>query len=138
MEFPNDKKVILFDGVCNLCNNSVLFVIKRDKKDVFVFASLQSELGQRFIEERGIDTKKTDSIILLDPGVAYYTKSTAALKIGKEFGGAWKFLGVFEWIPTSIRDFFYDIIAKNRYAWFGKRDSCMIPTPQLQEKFLAV
>ena len=136
MEFPNDKKIILFDGVCNLCNNSIVFIIKRDKKDVFRFAPLQSGIGNQFIEDRGIDTSKTDSIILLEPGIAYYTRSTAALKIGKEFGGVWKLLAIFEWIPTPFRDFFYKIIAKHRYKWFGKRDACMIPTPELQQKFL--
>ena len=136
VEIPKGKKLILFDGVCNLCNNSVQFVIRRDKKNQFLFAPLQGTLGERFVEERGIDTSKTDSIILLEPGVAYYTKSSAALKIGMAFGGGWKLLGIFEWIPTVIRDFFYDIVAKNRYRWFGRMDHCMIPTPELKAKFL--
>ncbi len=136
MEIPDNKKIILFDGVCNLCNSSVLFVIKRDKKNQFLFAPLQSDLGDRFIRERGIDTQRADSIILLEPGVAYYTKSSAALKIGQAFGGGWKVLALFEWIPPVVRDFFYDIIAKNRYRWFGKKEACMIPTPELQAKFL--
>ena len=136
MDFPKDKKIILFDGVCNLCNSSVLFVIRRDKKDLYRFAPLQSELGSRFIASRGIDPTKTDSIILFEPGVAFYTKSSAALKIAQGFGGGWRLLALFEWIPSVISDFFYDIIARNRYRWFGKRDACMVPTPDLQAKFL--
>ena len=136
VELPKDKKLILFDGVCNLCNNSINFVIRKDKKNQFLFAPLQGELGEKFIRERNIDTAKTDSIILLEPGKAYYVKSSAALKIGQSFGGAWKMLAIFEWIPTSISDFFYDIIAKNRYRWFGRMDNCMIPTPELKAKFL--
>lgn len=136
VELPKDKMIILFDGVCNLCNSSVLFVIRRDKRDLFRFAALQSEAGKQFIEERGIDTNKTDSIILIEPEVAYYIKSSAALKIGQRFGGGWKLLALLEWVPAVIRDFFYDIIARNRYRWFGKREACMVPTAELQAKFL--
>lgn len=136
MEWPDGKKIILFDGVCNLCNRSITYIIARDKKDQFLFAPLQGTSAEKWIKERGIDTSKTDSIILIDPGVAYYTRSSAAIKIGQSFGGGWKLLGIFEWVPTVIRDFFYDLVAKNRYRWFGRRDQCMIPTPQLQAKFL--
>ncbi len=132
----NDKKIILFDGVCNLCNGAVQFIIKRDKKDLFRYAALQSEIGERLIEERGIDTSKVDSIILVEPGVAYFTKSDAVLRIGQDFGGLWKGLALFTWIPRIIRDTLYDFIARNRYKWFGKKDQCMIPTPELQAKFL--
>lgn len=137
MELPKDKMIILFDGVCNLCNASVLFVIRRDKKDIFRFAPLQSELGKEFVRTRGIDTSITDSIILIEPDVAYYTKSSAALQIGKTFGGVWKLLTILEWVPRVIGDFFYDIIAKNRYRWFGRKDQCMVPTEELQGKFLS-
>ena len=84
------KKIILFDGVCNLCNGAIQFVLKRDKKDVFRYAALQSGIGQQMISERGIDTSITDSIILVEPGVAYYTKSEAALEIARDFGGLLK------------------------------------------------
>lgn len=130
------EKIILFDGVCNLCNGAIQFVIKRDKKDVFRYAALQSEIGRQMIAERGIDTSKTDSIILVEPGVAYFTKSEAALEIAKEFGGLWPLLQVFSWMPASIRNIVYDFIAKHRYKWFGRKDQCMIPTPELQAKFL--
>lgn len=132
-----NKKIILFDGVCNLCNNSVQFVIKRDKKDVFRFASLQSEAGQKLLAERGIDPEKTDSIVLIEPDVAYYTKSQAAIEIASELGGGWSFLRVFEYIlPVSLRDRVYDFIASNRYKWYGKKDQCMVPTPELKDRFL--
>jgi len=130
------KKIILFDGVCNLCNGAIQFVIKRDKKDVFRYAALQSEVGLKMISERGIDTSKTDSIILVEPGVAYFVKSEAALEIIKEFGGLWPLFQVFKWTPSSFRDIVYDFIARNRYKWFGRKDQCMIPTPELQAKFL--
>lgn len=132
----NDKKIILFDGVCNLCNNSVQFIIKRDKKDLFRYAALQSEVGQQLVQERGIDTSKVDSIVLIDPGVAYFTKSDAALEIAKSFGGLWGLLSLFSWVPTSIRNALYDLVARNRYKWFGKKEACMVPTPELKAKFL--
>ena len=131
-----NKKIILFDGVCNLCNGAVQFSIKRDKKDMFRYAALQSNFGQQLIAERAIDTTKVDSIILIEPGVAYFTKSDAALHIGKGFGGLWNLLGIFSWVPKSFRDVVYDLIASNRYKWFGRKDTCMIPTPELQAKFL--
>jgi len=130
------KKIILFDGVCNLCNGAIQFVIKRDQKDIFRYAALQSEIGQKMIAERGIDTSKTDSIILVEPGVAYFVKSEAALEITKEFGGLWPLFQVFKWAPSSFRDIVYDFIARNRYKWFGRKDQCMTPTPELQAKFL--
>ena len=137
MEEIHDKKIILFDGVCNLCNRSVNYVIKHDKKDMFRFAALQSEIGNKLVAQRNIDTTKIDSILLLEPNIAYYTKSTAALQIGKTFGGGWQLLTVLEWIPEVFRDWIYDVVARNRYRWFGKRDQCMIPTPELKSKFLA-
>ena len=112
------------------------YIIKRDKRDLFRFATLQSELGAQFVRDRNIDTTKVDSIILFDPNTAYYTKSSAALKIGRSFGGGWKLLSIFEWLPRPIRDWCYDRIAKNRYRWFGKKDHCMIPTPDLKAKFV--
>ena len=136
VDIPKNKKIILFDGICNLCNDSVLKVIKYDKKDHFVFVALQSKSGQDIINYLKIDVSKIDSIILYQPGVAYDIKSTAALKIMKDFGGFWVLTQVFEILPTPIRDYFYDYIAKNRYKWFGKKESCMIPTPELKAKFL--
>ncbi|MGM1054527.1 MAG: thiol-disulfide oxidoreductase DCC family protein [Bacteroidota bacterium] len=133
---PKDKKIILFDGVCNLCNNSVNFIIEHDKKDVFRFASLQSEIGRKLTSERGIDSDELDSIVLIEPGVAYFKKSTAALEISKELSGGYSMLKYFSFLPEGLRDAVYDLIANNRYKWFGKKDACMIPTPELKAKFL--
>ena len=136
MELPKDKKIVLFDGVCNLCNGAVTFIIKHDKKDIFRFASLQSELGKKLVAERGMDPEELDSIILIDPGVAYYRKSTAALEISRELSGGYSFLKNLLFIPEGLRDSIYNFIANNRYKWYGKKESCMIPTPELRAKFL--
>lgn len=130
-----DKKIILFDGVCNLCNSSVTFVIKRDKKDAFRFAALQSEVGQQLIAKFNIDTAQTDSIILIDNDKAY-VKSSAALRAARSLSGAWPLLYGFMIVPRFLRNWVYDYIAKNRYKWYGQRESCMIPTPELKAKFL--
>jgi predicted DCC family thiol-disulfide oxidoreductase YuxK len=133
---PLNKKIILFDGVCNLCNSAVQFVIKHDVKDVFRFVALQSELGQEILKHIGINPKNIDSIILYEPGVAYYYKSSAAIQIARSLGSFWHFGTIFRIIPTAIRNQLYDYIARNRYKWFGKKESCMIPTPELKAKFL--
>ena len=133
---PKDKKIILFDGICNLCNTSVQFIIRHDKKDVFRFVSLQTTFGQEILNHIGVDIKKIDSIILYEPGIAYYIKSEAAFKIAYELNGLYKFLGFFSMLPKSITNLFYDYIAKNRYKWFGKKESCMMPISELKSKFL--
>lgn len=130
-----NHKIILFDGVCNLCNSSVNFVIKNDKNDVFRFAALQSEIGQQYIERFKIDPSKTDSIILID-GDKHYIKSTAALTAAKFLKGGYPLLYAFMIVPNFIRNWVYDYVAKNRYQWYGKKESCMIPTPELKSKFL--
>lgn len=135
-QLPKNKEIILFDGVCNLCNGAVLFIIKRDRDDVFRFVSLQSELGKDIIRYIGVDVSKIDSIVWYKPGEAYYYKSDAALMIINHFGGIWSLLNVLKIIPTFLRNLLYDFIAKNRYNWFGKKESCMVPTPELQQKFL--
>ena len=133
---PKNKKIVLFDGVCNLCDNAVQFIIKHDKKDVFRFASLQSVLGQQIIKKIGIDVTQIDSIILYEPRVAYYYKAEAALHIASDLKGAVSLLGVFKVLPSGFSNYFYDYIARNRYRWYGKKDNCMIPTPELKSKFL--
>ena len=135
-ELPKHKKLILFDGICQLCNATVQYVIKRDKKDVFRFAALQSEIGKRIINEFNIDTTKTDSILLYshESGLSY--KSSAALKIVSSFGFPYNLSNVLFAIPAFIRNWVYDFLAKNRYKWYGKRGQCMIPTLELQSKFL--
>ncbi|PQJ73073.1 thiol-disulfide oxidoreductase DCC family protein [Polaribacter butkevichii] len=136
IDLPKNKKIILFDGVCNLCNDAVLKVIKYDTKNVFLFTALQSENGKKIIKQLGIDISKIDSIILYEPGVSYDIKSTAALKIMNAFGGIWTLSQIFIVLPEGFRNYVYDYIAKNRYKWFGKKESCMIPTPELKAKFL--
>lgn len=136
MQASKKNKIILFDGVCNLCNNSVQFVIEHDREDIFRFAALQSTIGKKLMDDRGIDPSQMDSIVLIEPGIAYYTKSTAALKIARSLGGIWGFARFLEWIPEGIRNRVYDHIANNRYKWYGKKDACMVPTPELMSKFL--
>ena len=132
------EKIILFDGVCNLCNGAINFVIERDPNRIFRYASLQSEIGKKLLAERGINPEITDSIVLIDPGIAYYTKSTAALEIAKHLSGGFAILKIFLWLPQSFRDLIYDFIAKNRYKWFGEKEQCMIPTPELRSLFLDI
>jgi predicted DCC family thiol-disulfide oxidoreductase YuxK len=136
INIPNHKKLILFDGVCNLCNASVQYVIKHDKKNVFLFSALQSDIGQQIIKQYNIDTNKVDSILLYtsEKGVDY--KSTAALKIATQLGFPQNLALIFFIIPPFIRNWVYDYIAKNRYKWYGKQESCMIPTAELKSKFL--
>ncbi len=133
---PKNKKLILFDGVCNLCNASVLKVIKYDKKNVFLFTSLQSVTGKAILKELGIDTSKVDSIILYIPEEAFYIKASAALHIMKEFSGYWKLTQIASFLPNFFNDFLYDYVAKNRYKWFGKKEHCLIPSKEIKEKFL--
>jgi len=133
---PKDKKIILFDGICNLCDATVQFIIKRDKKDMYRFVALQSELGQQIIKHIGIDTSKTDSIILYEPGHAYYYKAEAAIKIATQLGGFFPLMGTFSILPAWLSNKVYDYVAKNRYKWYGKKDECMIPTPEMKAKFL--
>ena len=136
VELPENKQLILFDGVCNLCNSSVNYIIKHDKKNRFMFTAIQSEAGQQVISHFGIDTIKTDSIILVDENMRVSFKSTAALLIAKHLRFPINVSVVFLIIPPFIRNWVYDIIARNRYKWYGKRESCRIPTPELKAKFL--
>lgn len=136
IQLPPNKKLILFDGICNLCNSSVLYAIKHDKKNIFMFTALQSQSGQKIIKEYNIDTNKVDSILLYAPEKGITHKSTAALKIALQLGFPNNLMYVFFIIPPFIRNWVYDYIAKNRYKWYGKKDACMIPTPELKSKFL--
>ncbi|WP_406683570.1 DUF393 domain-containing protein [Seonamhaeicola sp. MEBiC1930] len=133
---PKDKKLILFDGVCNLCNSSVQYVIKHDKRNLFFFAPLQSETGKEIIKTYNIDTSKIDSILLYTPEKGINYKSTAAIKIAQKLGFPRNLLTLFFVIPPFMRNWVYDFIAKNRYKWYGKKEACMIPTPELKSKFL--
>lgn len=136
LSLPQNKKIILFDGVCNLCNGAVQFIIKHDKKDVFRFVALQSELGKEICNYIGIDQTKIDSIVLYNPNVAYYYKSSAIIEISEDLGGIYSLISIFKIFPEKFRNYIYDYIATNRYKWYGKKESCMIPTPELKAKFL--
>jgi predicted DCC family thiol-disulfide oxidoreductase YuxK len=131
----DNKSLLLFDGVCNLCNSSVQFILLRDKKDRFRFASLQSDYGQNLLREHNLPTESFNSLVLVENGKVY-KKSTAALRIARKLKGLWPLLFAFIIIPPFIRNFVYDIIAKNRYRWFGKKEECMLPRPEWKQKFL--
>ena len=129
-----NRAIILFDGVCNLCNSAVNFVIKRDKKNAIQFAPLQSETALALLPGY-IQTEKMKSFLFIEQG-KLYTQSTAALKVCRYLTGLWPLLYGFIIVPPLIRDGIYNWIARNRYKWFGQKNECMIPTPELQAKFL--
>lgn len=136
MDFPKDKKIILFDGVCNYCNDKINFIIKHDVNDVFRFVALQSEKGQEIINYLGVNPS-IDSIILYEPGIAYYVKSEAAFHILEELKTNYQWILLLNFIPNSIKDLVYDYIARNRYKWYGKKEACMIPTEEIKNKFIS-
>ena len=127
--------LLLFDGVCNLCNGAVQWIIVRDKKAIFHFAALQSDAGQRALNHLGLPTQTFNSIVLIK-GDRYLTRSDAALEIAVQLGGFWQLAGIFTIVPRFIRDAVYDFIANNRYRWFGKQEQCMLPRAEWKERFL--
>ena len=126
---------ILFDGVCNLCSGFVVFTIKRDPDAKFKFASLQSNEGENLQKEFGIDPDNIKTMVLVEND-NYYIKSDAVLRIFKHLDGMWFILYYLIYIPRPIRNFVYDLVANNRYRWFGKKDVCMLPSPELKKRFL--
>ena len=131
----NHPHIIFFDGYCNLCSGVVQFIIKKEKTNTFKFASLQSDIAKEILSTASKKIKNADSIIYYKNGKFYY-KSSAALQLALMLQYPWPLAFVFWIVPFFIRDFFYDIVAKYRYKWFGKKDACMLPTPQLKAKFL--
>ncbi len=131
----NTHLIILFDGVCNFCNSSVNFIIERDTKDLFRFASLQSEKGQEYLLKFNLPIKESDTIILIENDL-FYTRSTAVLRIAKRLKGLWKVFYILIIIPPPFRNFLYNLISTHRYKWFGKRDVCRIPTEEEKKRFL--
>lgn len=133
----NTKKdlIILFDGECNLCNTSVQFIIEHDKRATFRFSSLQSNYGQQFLKKYRLSSSSFNSMILID-GNKHYFKSSAILRIAKELNGCWPVFYFFIVIPAFVRDFFYTLIARNRYRLFGKIESCWLPTIELKARFI--
>ena len=134
-DLPQNKQIILFDGVCNFCNDVVNKVIESDTKNIFVFASLQSEIGEKIKQHIGL-SPDTDSIVLYLPGIAYYTKSDAAIQIARQLKGWYPLLTAGKILPKFLRDKIYDYIAKNRYKWYGKKEACMLPAPEIKSRFL--
>ena len=128
--------IILFDGVCSLCNSSIHFIIKHDKKNYFRYATLQSEIGKEKLKECTINETQIDSLVLIENNTAY-TKSTAVLRIAKHLNKLYPLLYGFMIIPSFIRNIIYNFIARNRYTWFGKRKECMISTDEIKEKFIS-
>ncbi|MFD1953145.1 thiol-disulfide oxidoreductase DCC family protein [Paenibacillus thailandensis] len=132
-EEPNS--LVLIDGECNLCNGLVQFIIKRDKAGRFRFAPLQSPVGQRVLREGGMNVSDFDTFVLVESG-RLYTRSAAALRIVRKLDGGWPLLYGLTVIPSALRDAVYRIVAKNRYRLFGRKDACLLPTPEVRNRFL--
>ena len=132
-EFPDN--LVLFDGVCNLCTASVQFIIRHDRSAIFYFAPLQSDIGRKICQNRGLDPAAIQTFMLISGG-RMLVRSDAAIEVVSRFGGGWKVVTIFRLIPRVARDWIYSTIARNRYRWFGRTDACMIPTPEIKERFL--
>lgn len=135
-ETTHFSPIILFDGVCNFCESSVRFIVDRDPRGVFRFASLQSEIGRELAIGAGGDPDAMNTMMLLEDG-ELYTRSTAALRIARRMRFPWRLARVFLAIPEEMRDPLYALVSANRYRWFGKKEECMIPSPEIRERFLA-
>lgn len=132
----SEKSVILFDGICNLCNASIDFILKRDKKNQFLVGALQEDAGKKLLSGFEVVPEYLDSLVLIEDGKIYF-RSTAALRIAKKLSGFWPIFYALIILPIPIRDRAYDWIGRNRYRWFGKKNTCRLPTPQEKEKFLS-
>ncbi len=128
--------MVLFDGVCNLCNGAVTWLLERDKRKALHFGALQSDAGRRLLKQRAANTNLPDSIVFID-AQGVHTRSDAALRIASHLGMPWSLLSVFRIVPRGLRDAIYSWIARNRYHWFGKRDTCMLPSPDVANRFLS-
>ena len=133
---PLEEYVVLFDGVCNLCNASVQFIIRHDPPGRFKFAALQSDTGQKHLRRFGLDTGNFRSFILVTPSHVYQ-QSDAALEVARRLSGVWPCMYIFKIVPRFLRDAVYQWISRNRYRFFGRRNECMIPTPELKSRFVA-
>ncbi len=135
-----DQPLVLYDGVCGLCNRTVRFVLRRDKRGVFRFAPLQSDLGQELLQRHGRDPRELQTIyVVLERGTSaehLLNRSAAAQEICRRLGGIWRLCAVFNVLPRSWRDALYDFVARRRYRWFGKYESCPLPRPEERERFL--
>lgn len=131
----NESPILLFDGVCNLCNGFVQFILQRDKEGVFRFASLQSEAGRELLVQHGLDPDSLDTVVLIEDDKAYI-QSDVPLRVAPRLDGFWGWVGIFQFLPRALRDRIYRWVAANRYRWFGKREECMLPRPEWKERFL--
>jgi predicted DCC family thiol-disulfide oxidoreductase YuxK len=129
------RDVVIFDGICNLCSHSVQFVLRHEAKPEILFASLQSAPGARLLREFNFNPDEAKTFVLISGTVAY-VKSAAAIRVVRQFRGAWKLLSAVWVIPRPVRDYVYDVVARNRYRWFGQLEACMVPTPELANRFL--
>ena len=127
--------IVVFDGVCNLCNHSVQFILRHEAAPHFQFAPLQTPAGTRLMKAFGFSVDEAKTFVLITDGKPY-AKSDAAIRIARHLKGAWKLAGLIRVVPRPIRDWIYDVVARNRYRWFGKTDACMVPTPELRARFL--
>jgi predicted DCC family thiol-disulfide oxidoreductase YuxK len=132
---PADGPVVLFDGVCNLCNGFVQFLVPRDPERTFRFASLQSDVGQELLAERGLPTDDLESLVLIE-GDDCYVKSSAVLRIAAHLGGVYGLLPPLRFVPRRVRDQIYDFVAARRYRWFGRKDRCTVPDGDTASRFL--
>ena len=135
-QIPVNKQLILYDGVCNFCDNTVQKIIKADSQNLFVFASIQSNIGQDVLKHIGINPN-VDSIVLYQPNLAYFVESDAVIEIAKQLGGIYQFIQLGQIFPKSLRDALYRYFAKNRYKWYGKKEECSIPSSEIKSKFLS-
>jgi predicted DCC family thiol-disulfide oxidoreductase YuxK len=135
MNPPPDHPILLFDGVCHFCAWSVRFVMARDPAQVFRFAPLQSETGRRLLKEHGLDPGQTDSVVLIEDGAAW-RESDAALRVCRRLHWPWRWLWPLHWMPRFLRNAAYRFVARHRYRWFGKSETCMMPTPAERARFL--
>ena len=130
-----EQPIILFDGICNFCDSAVNFLIRHDKKSRIRFAALQSQPGQHLLKQHNLSTTSFDTFVLLDKGKTY-TRSTAALRVCRYLPGGWPLFYGFIIVPAFIRDVLYNLVAQNRYKWFGKKETCMIPDASVRQRFL--
>lgn len=131
-----EHPVVLFDGVCNLCNTTVRFLLRRDRRRVFRFAPLQSTAGRELLERHGLDPEAFDSVVLLEGGRPFL-KSDAALRMVAHLPGLWPWLGGLRVVPRPLRDRLYDLVARHRYRWFGRQEVCALPDPEERDRFLS-
>ncbi len=140
MSLPEDTPIVLYDGVCGLCNRLVQFILKRDVHDRFRFASLQSEFAEKLLKRHGADSRDLDTFYLVTshgkPSERVLMRSDAILAVVRTLGGVWELAGVAAVLPKVLRDGMYRIVARNRYRVFGKHESCMLPSPEHRAKFL--